>query len=74
MINVSLDYYTKLRYDKLGTSDKFYKLITIDNVDDLNEFTKNEKLLKSYNKKLIDNQITKIMWRISWMRELKKMY
>jgi len=54
MINVNLDYYDKLCYDKLGTSDKFYKLVTIDNEDDLIEFTKNEKLLKSYNKKLID--------------------
>jgi len=53
MINVSLDYYTKLCYDKLGTSDEFYKLITIDNLNDLNGFTKNKELLKNYNKKII---------------------
>ena len=54
IINVNLDYYSKICYDKLDTSDKFYKLLTIDNKDDLNEVINKENLLKNYSNKLID--------------------
>lgn len=54
IINICLDYYATLCYDKIGCWDKLYKLLTINNKKELNEFTKQEKLLKNYSKKIID--------------------
>ena len=54
IINVNLDYYKNVCYDKVNQLDKFYKLLTIDNKDDLDKVTKEENLLKNYSNKLID--------------------
>jgi len=54
MINVNLDYYKNLCYDKVDIRDKLYKLLTIKDKKELNYLTKNEKLLNKYSKKLID--------------------
>ena len=54
MINVNLDYYSKVCYDKLDVKDKLYKLLTIKNKDELLKITKQEKMLDRYSKKLID--------------------
>ena len=47
IINVNLDYYKNLCYDKVNQIDKFYKLLTIDNKDDLDKVIKEENLLKN---------------------------
>lgn len=52
IINVNLDYYKNLCYDKVKDLDKFYKLLTIDNKEDLEEMTKEEGLLKNYSNKI----------------------
>ncbi|MBQ8473081.1 MAG: hypothetical protein IJ501_06225 [Bacilli bacterium] len=54
IINVNLDYYKNVCYDKVNQLDKFYKLLTIDNKDDLDKVIKKEKILKNYSNKLID--------------------
>ncbi|MBQ8472599.1 MAG: hypothetical protein IJ501_03765 [Bacilli bacterium] len=54
IINVNLDYYKNVCYDKVNQLDKFYKLLTIDNKDDLDKVIKKEKILKNYSSKLID--------------------
>ena len=54
IINVNLDYYKNLCYDKVKDLDKFYKLLTIDNKDDLEKIIKEETLLKNYSNKLKD--------------------
>ena len=54
IINVNLDSYENLCYDKVKELDKFYKLLTVDNKEDLDNIIKNEDLLKNYSNKLID--------------------
>ena len=67
MININLDYYEKIEYNKINKSDKLWKLFTIKNKQELNLFTENEKLLKNYHKKLtilsLDKEYRdKVMW------------
>jgi len=54
MLNVNLDYYSKVCYDKLDVKDKLYKLLTIKEKDELLKIVKEEKMLDRYSKKLID--------------------
>lgn len=54
MINVNLDYYSKISYDNLEKRDKLYKLLTIKNQEELDSLTEREKLLNRYKKKLVD--------------------
>lgn len=54
IINVNLDYFSKLCYDEVDNLDKLYKLLTIKNKEELNILIKNEKLLKSYGKKILN--------------------
>ena len=54
VINVSLDSYAEIAYNKIDTKEKFYKLLTINKTSELLEFTKNEELLKEYASKLIE--------------------
>lgn len=51
IININLNYYKKLCYQEVDNSDKFYKLLTIDNQDDLEEIVKYDKLLTNYSNK-----------------------
>ncbi|MBQ8892432.1 MAG: hypothetical protein IJ068_06200 [Bacilli bacterium] len=53
VINVILDKYAKIAYNKIDTNEKFYKLLTINNLKDLKEFTRDELLLTEYVDKLI---------------------
>ena len=67
IININLDYYEKIEYNKINKSDKLWKLFTIKNKQELNLFTENEKLLKNYHKKLtilsLDKEYRdKVMW------------
>ena len=52
VININLDLYKDLCYDKINEWDKLWKLLTIQNEKELDLFTKNEKLLKQYQKQL----------------------
>ena len=54
IINVNLEKFTKLCYDKTKESDKFYKLLTINNKRDLDSLIKEEELLLNYSKKLME--------------------
>ena len=54
IINVNLDYFDNLCYDKINEGDKLYKLLTVKNKDELDMLTKNEKMLEHYSNKLID--------------------
>jgi len=54
MINVNLDYYSSLCYDKVDVKDKLYKLLIVKNKKELNYLIKHEKLLNKYGNKLID--------------------
>lgn len=67
IININLDYYEKIEYNKINKSDKLWKLFTIKNKEELNLFTENEKLLRNYHKKLtilsLDKEYRdKVMW------------
>ena len=53
VININLDKYVTINYNKIDTKEKFYKLLTIDNKKELIEFSKEESLLKEYVEKLI---------------------
>jgi len=53
IININLDYYDNLCYDKLDTGDKFYKLLTVSDRDELETIVYDEKLLDRYTSKLI---------------------
>ena len=54
IVNVNLDYFTNLCYDKVGKCDKLFKLLTIKSKEELKKLIKNEKLLKNYSSKIID--------------------
>lgn len=67
IINVNLDYYEKIEYNKISESDKLWKLLTINNKKELNLFTQKEKLLNNYQQKIIMLSLDKeyrdmIMW------------
>ena len=51
---MNLDSYRDICYDKVESFDKFYKLLTIDNKEELDSVIKDEALLKNYSNKLID--------------------
>lgn len=53
IININLDFYDNVSYDKLDTSDKFYKLLTVSDSKELNEIVDGEHLLGRYTSKLI---------------------
>ena len=53
-ININLDFYKEFCYDEISEWDKLWKLLTIDNEDDLKKFIANEKLLKQYQKQLFN--------------------
>lgn len=52
IININLVFYKKLCYNEVNQWDKLWKLLTIDNQEEMTAFTKNEKMLKHYQKKL----------------------
>ena len=54
IINVNLDYYKNVCYDKVNNLDKFYKLLTINNQEDLDSILREENNLKYYGNKLKD--------------------
>ena len=54
IVNVTLDKYANMPYNEVNKKEKFYKLLTIDNKNDLLKFTKNESLLEGYVHKLIE--------------------
>lgn len=53
-ININLDIYKDFCYDSINEWDKLYKLLTIEDKEELKRFTLNENLLKQYQKKLMD--------------------
>ena len=53
-ININLDIYKDFCYDKINEWDRLYKLLTIDNEEELQSFIDKEKLLKQYQKNLIE--------------------
>ena len=54
IVNVNLDYFTNLCYDKVDERDKLFKLLTIKSKEELKKLIKTEKLLKNYSNKIID--------------------
>jgi len=54
IININLDFYKQLCYNEIDQVDKLWKLLTIDNVRDLEYFIKDENLLQNYQTKLLD--------------------
>ena len=51
-ISINLDRFKDVRYNKISKWDKLWKLLTIENDTELEDFTKQEKLLKQYRKQL----------------------
>jgi len=54
VISVMLDKYANMPYNEIKKNERFYKLLTINNKEDLLEFTKDEPLLETYVNKLIE--------------------
>ena len=54
IINVNLDYFQKISYDNVKKCDKFYKLLTINNQDELSYIIRDEELLDDYGRKIIE--------------------
>lgn len=52
VINVNLDRFSELCYNQVIESDRFYKLLTIKNENDLDILVKDEKLLINYSNKI----------------------
>ena len=53
VINVPLDKYANMPYNEVKEQERFYKLLTITKIEDLNKIEKDEPLTKEYIKKLI---------------------
>ncbi len=62
IIDINLDFYSTLKYNSIKKEDKFFKLLTIDNKEELNNLVKDEKLLSHYQKRLIDLSLDKDYW------------
>ena len=62
IIDINLDFYSTLKYNSIKKEDKFFKLLTIDNKEELNNLVKDEKLLTHYQKRLIDLSLDKDYW------------
>ena len=52
IINVNLDFYHKLDYNEVNRWDELWKLLTINNYQEMDKFLKDIKMLKHYKKKL----------------------
>ena len=53
VINVPLDKYANMPYNEIKEQERFYKLLTITKIEDLNKIVKDEPLTKEYINKLI---------------------
>ena len=53
VININLDKYAKMPYNEIKKEEQFYKLLTIDNYEELIKFTNGNKLLDRYVSDLI---------------------
>ena len=53
VINITLDKYANMPYNEVKKSERFYKLLTIDNMDDLDNF-RSIKQLEGYLNRLIE--------------------
>ena len=66
IININLDYYSLKCYNKFKGVDKLSKLLTIKDKRELREFTKEEKLLEHYYKKMDrlshEEEYCKMVW------------
>ena len=66
IINVNLDYFSKICYDETKKSDKLWKLFTIREKSELEKITIDEKLLLNYGEKLNrlsqDEEYCRMMW------------
>ena len=66
IININLDYYSLKCYNKFKGVDKLSKLLTIKDKRELKEFTKEEKLLEHYYKKMDrlshEEEYCKMVW------------
>ena len=77
IININLDYYDKIMYNKVSKSDKLWKLLTIKDKKELEFLTNNERLLDGYSEKLTSLSRDKIykehiMWNETIERNLRR--
>ena len=64
-------------YNQIKKEEEFYKLLTIDNYEELIEFTKNNKLLERYVNDLImfskeEGLIVIWIWELNYTLEMKQ--
>ena len=52
IINVNLDFYNNVCYNKIDKWEKLWKLLTINDYHEMNKFLEEDKMLKQYKKKL----------------------
>ena len=66
IININLDYFSKLLYNKTKESDILWKLFTINKKSDLEKIVSKEKLLSNYENKIKrlsqDKEYCKMVW------------
>jgi len=72
VVNINLDKYATLEYNKIDTGDKFYKLLTINTKKELLEFTKDEQLLKLYVKRILELSSNSKYWEDKMTYEMDK--
>lgn len=54
IININLDYYAKLSHNEINQKEKLWKLLTIENEEELDSIVNEEKLLTKYQNRLTD--------------------
>ena len=66
IININLDYFSKLLYNKTNRSDILWKLFTVNKKTDLEEIVSKEKMLMNYRDKIKrlsqDKEYCKMVW------------
>ncbi len=74
IIDINLDYYANLKYDSIKKEDKLFKLLTIDNKEELESLVKDEQLLSKYHKRIIYLSNDKDYWEDMMSEEREEFF
>ena len=71
---IFLDYYDNLKYDSIKKEDKLFKLLIVDNKDELESLVKDEQLLSKYRKRIIYLSNDKDYWKDMMSEESEEFF
>ena len=72
IVNINLDYFSRICYDEIKKSDYLWKLFTINKKDELTKMINGEKLLLNYGKKIERLSQSKEYCRMIWDERIER--